>query len=45
MCIRDRVYAGDGETVLYDTGRMNVSAEVDSVIYDAAYHTMSDFSS
>ena len=39
------VYAGDGETVLYDTGRMNVSAEVDSVIYDAAYHTMSDFSS
>ena len=39
------VYAGDQETVLYYTGKTNVSAEIDSVVYDTGDYTISDFSS
>lgn len=39
------VYAEDGTTVLYYTGKMNVTDKIGSVIYDNDYYTMSDFSS
>ena len=39
------VFAEGSETVWYYTGKMQVATEVDSVVYDADYYTMSDFSS